>query len=154
MSTSQDEAATTSLDKLVRDYLHMLANERGSSAHTMRAYQRELYAFAAYMTKHHAATRTAGKIEHTQIRAYLGTLYARGLTKASAARSLAAIRSWFKWLARGGKVEEKPARLGSASKRPLHLPRVPSMEEVNRVLDSLQGPTRTAERASRKDDLA
>jgi len=33
-------------------------------------------------------------IEHTDIRAYLGTLYERGLSKASAARALAAIRSW------------------------------------------------------------
>lgn len=41
-------------------------------------------------------------IEHTHIRAYLGLLYERGLSKASAARALAAIRSWFKWLARVG----------------------------------------------------
>jgi integrase/recombinase XerC len=137
MSTSQGEAATTSLDKLVRDYLHMLANERGASAHTLRAYQRELYAFAAYMTKHHAATKTAGKIEHTQIRAYLGTLYDRGLTKASAARSLAAIRSWFKWLARAGHVQQNTASLVSTPRLPKHLPRVPSIEQMNRVVDTI-----------------
>ena len=137
MSTSQDEAATTSLDKLVRGYLHMLANERGSSAHTLRAYQRELYAFAAYMAKHHSATQTADKIEHTQIRAYLGTLYDRGLTKASAARSLAAIRSWFKWLARAGHVQQNTASLVSTPRLPKHLPRVPSIEQMNRVVDTV-----------------
>jgi integrase/recombinase XerC len=137
MSTSQGEAATTSLDKLVRDYLHMLANERGASAHTLRAYQRELYAFAAYMIKHHAATKTADKIEHTQIRAYLGTLYDRGLTKASAARSLAAIRSWFKWLARAGHVQQNTASLVSTPRLPKHLPRVPSIEQMNRVVDTI-----------------
>jgi integrase/recombinase XerC len=67
-------------------------------------------------------------------------LYERGLTKSSAARALAAIRSWFKWLAKEGKVAQNPALLVSTPKRPLHLPRVPSMEEVNRVLDSLEGP--------------
>jgi integrase/recombinase XerC len=137
MSTSQDEAAATSLDKLVSDYLHMLANERGSSAHTLRAYQRELYAFSAYMAKHHPAAKTADKIEHTQIRAWLGTLYDRGLTKASAARSLAAIRSWFKWLARAGHVKHNTAALVSTPRLPKHLPRVPSIEQMNRVVDSI-----------------
>jgi integrase/recombinase XerC len=89
-------------------------------------------------------------VEHTQIRAYMGTLLDKGLTKASVARALAAIRSWFKWAAKAGLVESNPALLVSTPKLPKHLPRVPSMEEVNRVLDSL-GPARTARGASRKD---
>src|SRR6202020_1862138 len=80
-----------------------------------------------------------GGVEHLHIRAYMGLLYERGLTKASAARALAAIRSWFKWLGEGGKVGQNPALLVSTPKLPKHLPRVPSMEEVNRVLDSLEG---------------
>jgi integrase/recombinase XerC len=71
----------------------------------------------------------------------LGLLYGRGLTKASAARALAAVRSWFKWLAKEGKVAQNPALLVSTPKLPKHLPRVPSMEEVNRVLNSLDGAT-------------
>ena len=73
---------------------------------------------------------------HLHIRAYLATLYARGLGKTSAARALAAVRSWFKWLAKEGLVGANPAALVSTPKRPLHLPRVPSVEEVNRVLDA------------------
>ena len=79
-----------------------------------------------------------GVVEHLHIRAYLGVLYERGLTKASAARALAAVRSWFKWLAKEGKVKQNPALLVSTPKLPKHLPRVPSMEEVNRVLNSLE----------------
>jgi len=78
------------------------------------------------------------KVDHLHIRAYLGLLYERGLTKASAARALAAVRSWFKWLAKEGKVKQNPALLVSTPKLPKHLPRVPSMEEVNRVLNSLE----------------
>jgi integrase/recombinase XerC len=89
------------------------------------------------MAKHHATTRKADKIEHTQIRAYLGTLYDRGLTKASAARSLAAIRSWFKWLARTGHIDQNAASLVSTPRLPKHLPRVPSIEQMNRVVDSV-----------------
>jgi integrase/recombinase XerC len=129
--------SSRSLNVLVDDYLYMLANERGASAHTLRAYRRELNDFAAYMTMHHARTRTADSIEHTQIRAYLGTLYARGLSKASAARSLAAIRSWFKWLARTGHVEQNAASLVSTPRMPKHLPRVPSIEQMNRLVDTV-----------------
>jgi len=43
------------------------------------------------------------------------------LGKASAARALASIRSWFKWLAKEGKVAQNPALLVSTPKRPLHL---------------------------------
>ena len=70
-------------------------------------------------------------------------LYDRGVGKASAARALAAIRSWFKWLAKEGKVAQNPALLVSTPKRPLHLPRVPSAEEVNRVLDSMESGSGT-----------
>jgi integrase/recombinase XerC len=76
-------------------------------------------------------------VEHTDIRAYLAVLFERGLSKASAARALAAVRSWFKWLARAGFVEANPAVLVSTPKLPRHLPRVPGMEEMNRVLDSM-----------------
>ncbi|MCU1247673.1 MAG: Tyrosine recombinase xerC, partial [Edaphobacter sp.] len=68
----------------------------------------------------------------------MGVLYYRELTKASVARALAAVRSWFKWLAKEWKVTQNPALLVSTPKLPKHLPRVPSMEEVNRVLNSLE----------------
>jgi len=135
---------------LAEGFLAMLANERGASEHTVRAYAREVRGFSAYLNETLGKDTRIGVIEHLHIRAYLGVLYERGLTKASAARALAAIRSWFKWLAKEGKVAQNPALLVSTPKRPLHLPRVPSMEEVNRVLDSLEGATKqeTAETAA------
>jgi integrase/recombinase XerC len=67
----------------------------------------------------------------------MGTLYDRGLGKASVARALAAIRSWFKWLARTGRLEQNAASLVATPKLPRHLPRVPSIEQMNRVVDSV-----------------
>jgi integrase/recombinase XerC len=120
----------------------MLANERGASQHTVRAYAREVRSFAAYLAETMGKDARVGAVEHLHIRAYMGLLYERGLTKASAARALAAVRSWFKWLAKEGKVAQNPALLVSTPKLPKHLPRVPSMEEVNRVLNSLEGSAR------------
>ena len=137
MRASGADAVEASLQALVADYLRVLENERGASAHTLRAYRRELEGFAAWVNASYPDL-TIGSIEHTHIRAFLGMLYERGLLKASAARSLAAIRSWFKWLARAGHIEQNPASLVSTPKLPKHLPRVPSIEQMNRVVDSVQ----------------
>jgi integrase/recombinase XerC len=123
--------------KLVRDFLAMLKNERGSSPHTLRAYQRELHSFAEYLVNTFGVDVAIRHIEHQHIRAYLGTLYEKGLSKASTARALAAIRSWFKWLARAGHVEQTPAALVATPKLPKHLPRVPTIEQMNRAVDGV-----------------
>jgi len=123
---------------LVSAYLRVLVNERGASAHTLRAYRRELDGFAAFIAAQYGPSQAPEAIEHTHIRAYLGTLYDRGLSKASAARALAAIRSWFKWLARTGHLEQNAASLVATPKLPRHLPRVPSIEQMNRVVESVR----------------
>jgi integrase/recombinase XerC len=143
---SAPAAITSSPAELAAEYLRMLENERGASAHTLRAYRRELEDFTTWVSGSESglgaeagrgAESSVERIEHTHIRAYLGTLYERGLSKASAARALAAIRSWFKWLARGRYIEQNAAALVSTPRLPKHLPRVPSIEQMNRVVDSV-----------------
>ena len=132
--------SSPSMAVLVDDYLRVLTNERGASAHTLRAYHRELENFATWMRAFGQAKgngQGVDAIDHTDIRAYLSTLYERGLSKSSAARALAAIRSWFKWLARTGHIEQNAASLVSTPRLPKHLPRVPSIEQMNRVVDSV-----------------
>jgi len=133
-------AALARPSELAAEYLRVLAGERGASAHTLRAYRRELGDFTAWVSGSESglgADAGVEQIEHTHIRAYLGSLYDRGLSKPSAARALAAIRSWFKWLARAGCIEQNAAALVSTPKLPKHLPRVPSIEQMNRVVDTV-----------------
>jgi integrase/recombinase XerC len=137
MSSPAESVVASTVDSLVTEYLRVLAGERGASAHTLRAYERELHGFAAWIAGRQGQQQSVDRIEHTDIRAYLGTLYDRGLAKASAARALAAIRSWFKWLARAGLVERNVASLVATPKLPKHLPRVPSIEQLNRVVESV-----------------
>lgn len=134
---AEDQGAPPPLAGLVDEYLRVLANERGSSAHTLRAYRRELMNFAVHMAARHAAICGVDQIDHLHIRTYLGVQLERGLSKASTARALAAIRSWFKWLARTGHVQQNVASLVATPKLPKHLPRVPSIEQMNRVVDTV-----------------
>jgi integrase/recombinase XerC len=126
-------------------FLGMMRDERGASEHTLRAYSREVRGFAEFLTETLGEGAAMASVEHTHIRVYMATLLDKGLTKASVARALAAIRSWFKWAAKAGLVESNPALLVSTPKLPKHLPRVPSMEEVNRVLDSMTPKGRAVE---------
>jgi integrase/recombinase XerC len=126
-----------SFKTLANRFLAMLRDERGASEHTLRAYSREVRGFADFLGELLGEDGDIRRVEHTHIRAYLAVLYDKGLTKASAARALAAVRSWFKWLAKSGLVEANPASLVSTPKLPKHLPRVPGVEELNRVLNSM-----------------
>ena len=132
----------TEFEELTDGFLRMLGGERGAAEHTVRAYTREVKEFAAYLGGKDGLGKDGRieEVEHLHIRAYLALLYDRGLTKASAARALASVRSWFKWLAKEGKVLQNPALLVSTPKRAMHLPRVPSVEEVNRVLTGMETP--------------
>lgn len=104
--------------------------ERNASAHTIKAYAGDLDAFAAY-----AGSRDWKTIDHIVIRGFLSQLYDQGLSKTSVARALAAVRSLYRWLAQEGVVEQNPAKLVSTPRLPKKLPRVPTIEEVNSVLD-------------------
>jgi integrase/recombinase XerC len=104
--------------------------ERNASPHTLKAYQKDLGNFAAYV-----GSRKWDEIDHVTIRGFLSHLYESGLSKTSVARALAAVRSLYRWLAQEGEVEQNPAALVSTPKLPKKLPRVPTIEEMNSVLD-------------------
>jgi integrase/recombinase XerC len=115
--------------KAVTQFLRVL-RERNASVHTIKAYTGDLQNFAAYV-----GSRGWHGIDHVVIRGFLSHLYEKGLGKTSVARSLAAVRSLYRWLAQEGVVEQNPAALVSTPKLPKKLPRVPTIEEMNSVLD-------------------
>ena len=119
----------TVVEKAVADFLRSL-RERNASVHTIKAYRGDLENFCAY-----AGSRGWREIDHVVIRGFLSRLYEKGLGKTSVARSLAAVRSLYRWLAQEGVVEQNPAALVATPKLPKKLPRVPTIEEMNAVLD-------------------
>ena len=121
---------STIVEKAVAKFVRGL-EERNASPHTIKAYRTDLGQFAEYV-----GPQGWNDIDHVLIRGYLANLYERGLSKTSVARSLAALRSLYKWLAQEGEVEQNPAALVATPKLPKKLPRVPTIEEVNTVLDS------------------
>lgn len=127
-----------SVRRAVEDFLSSL-RQRNASANTVLAYRKDLAKFTAY-----GGGRKLEEIDHLLVRAYLAHLYAQGLSKVSVARTLAALRSLYRWLGREGRVQQNPAALVATPRLPKKLPRVPTMEEMNAVLDQNphRGPTR------------
>jgi integrase/recombinase XerC len=120
----------TLVEKAIDKFLQSL-RQRNASVHTIKAYTRDLNNFAAY-----AGSRNWRSIDHIAIRGFLSHLYEKGLDKPSVARALAAVRSLYRWLAQEGVVEQNPAALVSTPKLAKKLPRVPTIEEMNTVLDT------------------
>jgi integrase/recombinase XerC len=121
--------ARTVVGKAVSDFVKHL-RERNASPHTIKAYTRDLSLFAAY-----AGSREWKQIDHIAVRGFLSQLYENGLSKTSVARALAAVRSLYRWLAREGMAEQNPAKLVATPKLAKKLPRVPTIEEMNFVID-------------------
>jgi integrase/recombinase XerC len=119
----------TIVERATDDFLRHL-RERNASAHTIKAYTGDLDNFATYI-----GPRGWNKINHIAIRGFLSHLYDQGLSKPSVARALAAVRSLYRWLAQEGVVEQNPAKLVSTPRLPKKLPRVPTIEEMNSMLD-------------------
>src|ERR1700686_1704097 len=120
---------STQVAKATRHFLDSL-RDLNVSPHTIKAYKQDLECFAE-----HVGSRKWQEIDHLTIRVFLSHLYDKGLGKTSVARSLAAVRSLYRWLAQEGIVEQNPAALVSTPKLPKKLPRVPTLEEMNSVLD-------------------
>lgn len=129
MTVARNNSNRSTVGRAVAAFLASL-RQRNASQHTIKAYTGDLENFAAYV-----GLRKWREIDHITIRGFLSSLYEKGLSKTSVARSLAAVRSLYKWLAQEGVVEQNPAALVSTPKLPKKLPRVPTLEEMNSVLE-------------------
>jgi integrase/recombinase XerC len=128
----QAEAVNPEIARGIKKFLTSLTAERHASAHTLRAYRNELQRFAEYL----GPELRWRDVDHVSIRGFLAHLHGCGLSKPSVARALAALRSLYKWLSREGIVRQNPAKLVATPRLPKRLPRVPTVEEINTLLDS------------------
>ncbi len=121
----------------VTQYLRYLRDVRNASPHTLRNYQTDLEQFADYVAPPGGKALALEKIDHRVIREYLGKLHGERLARATVARHLAALRSFFKFCVRDGRLKQNPARLVATPKLPKRVPSVLTAEEINSFLDSL-----------------
>ena len=107
----------------VTDYLAHLAKERDMSPNTVRAYERDLGEFVGYLSRYYGgAAWTWQGVDRLAMRGFLAQLAKRGLGKRSMARTLSAVRSFYRYLHRNEIVDANPARAVGAPKLEKYLP--------------------------------
>lgn len=119
----------------IREFLEHIQYEKNGSPNTLRSYTRDLEEFLRYLTGGRNDDEVDLKqIDHITIRDFLASLHAKGNRKTTAARKLAAIRSFFRFLHREGKLSRNPARLVRTPRTSKRNPKVLSTREIEIIL--------------------
>ena len=126
-------------ERLIALFLDMLAAERGAGANTLSAYAHDLEDLGAHLT---AAKKSIPGATTDDLRSYLGTLARRGLKPSSVARRLSALRQLYRFLYAEGHATADPAAVLEGPRRGRALPKVLSMQDVDRLLSCAQAAAR------------
>jgi len=127
-------------------FLEAMAAERGAAANTLAAYRRDLAHYATWLARDGRAAERAGRAE---IEAYLAALEADGMSPATRARRLAAIRQFYRFaLSEGWRADDPAARIGGP-RPPRRLPKTLSVAEVDRLLAAARAWPGGAEKRGR-----
>jgi integrase/recombinase XerC len=131
----------------VEEFLRYLAVARGASRHTLRAYRADLQDCGAFLDTHGIPGLQAA--DARLLRAYLAHLHERGLARTSVARRLAALRSYYRFLMRRGRLRANPAREVRTPRLPKRLPGHLPIDESEALLRADFGvrPTGARDRA-------
>jgi len=124
---------------LLRDFLAFLRLNRNLSAHTVRAYDGDLSQLLVYMAADCQRPRSdlqPGDLTRPVIRGFLAELFRRGESRASAARKLAAVRTFLRYLRREGYLDSDPGLLVATPKREQKVPRYLEVDEMVRLLET------------------
>ncbi len=119
------------MDRHVEAFLEMLAAEKGSARNTLTAYQADLADFAIFTT---AAGEPVASASAETARLYMAGLRAAGLSARTAARRLAALRHFHRFLLREGIRPDDPTSLLDTPSLPSTLPRYLTEAEVEALL--------------------
>jgi integrase/recombinase XerD len=128
-------------------FLDALASERGASLNTIEAYRRDLADYEAYLK---ARGADALKADATHLRGFLAARSAQKLGAASLARRLSAIRQFHKFLYAEGWRRDDPTLAVEGPRRSRPLPKLLSMAEVERLIETAREGLDIAERPLRE----
>ena len=126
------------MKECLEDFLEHLALNENASDHTVRAYESDLSQFLAFLAQQTGRKRAALVAEdfsQSSIRAFLGDRHKRGNARSSAARKLAALRTFARYLRREGILDADPAALVGTPKREQRLPAHLGEKEMTTLLE-------------------
>jgi site-specific recombinase XerD len=128
----QDALPPSELD-LIDDFVDHLRLERHLSTHTLAAYRRDLVQVATFLRRARSSLLTA---DRQTLRRFLAQQHALGYARASIARRVAAIRSFYRWSVADGRSSEDPSSLLGRPKVVNRLPTVLRPTEADLLIEA------------------
>lgn len=113
----------------------------GAAPNTIKAYQTDILGFLAFMARHHGGQQGLGpiaKITVSDMRAWMASERARGVAARSLARSLSAVKSFYRWLAEREGFEPTAVLSTRAPKFQKKLPRPLTEDAARAMLDRVE----------------
>ncbi|EIA19384.1 site-specific tyrosine recombinase XerD [Listeria fleischmannii] len=123
------------MNDLIEDFLHFLSVERGLSLNTLAAYKRDLLYFANSYKK---TTDDAHfeNVKRENIVTFINEARSEGKSPRTIARYIASLRSFFHFLLHDGQIKGDPMIQIETPKQAKSLPKVLSLDEVEKLLDA------------------
>lgn len=125
--------------EISRSYRIHLRLEKHLAENTVDSYMSDLAKFAHFILRMYDMPPT--KVEPEMISKYMVRLYDLGREKSSQARALSSIKSFYNYLLLEGKMEASPAELIEAPKSSRPLPDTLTVEEIDRLIASIDDST-------------
>ena len=123
-----------SLTPVIRRYVRYLRLERNFSPHTIEAYRNDLSHLETFMERESLALADV-QLQHLQT--FAASLHECGVGPRSQARVLSGVRAFFRFLVIDGDIDADPTELLEWPTLGEHLPEVLTVEEVDRIEESI-----------------
>lgn len=134
MAESASQHDNSPLLPTIKLYVRYLRLERNLSPNTIEAYRNDLAHLEAFMMRNNLKLED---VTLEQLHTFAASLHEYGITPRSQARVLSGVRSFFRFLVLDGVVESDPTELLEWPSLPEHLPVVLTLEEIDRIEDSI-----------------
>jgi len=133
---------------LIQKFIAYLEHERNFSIHTVRCYATDLAAFAVFLAGPGATPGDQAspafsdrirRVTPLDLRGYLAELRRAEYSRATVARKIATLRSFYKYLARQGEVQANPVKVIRTPRQEKRLPKFLAPADVERLLAAPHG---------------
>lgn len=121
--------------KTILAYRTYIRLEKNLAANSVEAYVRDLTEFSHFILRMYDVPPT--KVEPVMVERYMLFLYERRRKKSSQARELSSIKGFYNFLLLGDQIEASPVEFVAAPKAGRHLPDTLTVEEIERIIDSI-----------------
>jgi integrase/recombinase XerD len=130
-------------NELMDNYEIYLSLEKGLSPNTVKAYLRDLKKLFRFADSEQTDIR---RIRYADLQQFVAQLKDAGISSRSQARIISGIKSFFRFLTRENYMADDPTELLEAPKIEMKLPEILTLDEINRILDSIDLSTQTGQR--------